>query len=445
MKVFKELLIGSSFMAFIRSSLAALFNISSRVKDPGTAGDSGSETFILSLKKEEEEKMAAVLPNPREEAIDIAIDKTHLKTNRHVIPLVQKKIPDASEKEIRIVNKSRPKDKFPHETSSYFVKIFSPYQGAYQIDLLEQSADRDPEIFPHYFLIAINVNTKYAFAFPAENKKAGTILAIIKKLIKDTKVVSLTADQEGALKSEKIIDFLTEKDISLKYITEQRHSPLALIDSFIRRLRDMNTPTVKGKKTSENPRYRDFTDKRMQKLINIHNNSLLPLLKDTTPALMQNDKKLERQYIIEKIYERERREKLKDFELPVDTKVRYILDRKPLSKHRYKVSPEYYKISGKDGMSYIIMAKDGTTKTISRWKIFPVTNPKVKFGASFENNRGQLHSIDSFNKTTKKYAVTFDMPDGTEFHDNILRSFLRGSNPQIPSLEEIAFTKRRNP
>jgi hypothetical protein len=142
------------------------------------------------------------------------------------------------------------------------------------------------------------------------------------------------------------------------------------------------------------------------------------------------------------LYERERRRKITDSELPEDTKVRYILDRDPLSKKRYKVSPEYYKIAGKDGKSFIIMAKDGTTKTISRWKLFPVRDSsKLKFGATFGNNRGELDSIQSYNSRTKEYKVNFKMPDGSLVTDNIKRIDMRGSNPQIETPLEKEFKK----
>jgi hypothetical protein len=149
---------------------------------------------------------------------------------------------------------------------------------------------------------------------------------------------------------------------------------------------------------------------------------------------MQSDTKLERQYIITKLYERERRNKLTDAELKEDTPIRYILERSPLTKHRYRISLEYYKVAGHDGLSYIIMAKDGTTKTISRWRLFPVHDvKKLKMGTSFSNNRGELDAITDYDKATRKYNVTFKMPDGTTTHDTVKAINLRGSNPQLPT------------
>jgi hypothetical protein len=382
--------------------------------------------------------------NGRSKQIDVAIDKTHLKSDRQVVPHVQKAIPDATKKEIETENATRPKDNHSHNKRNYFIPIFSSHPGAYQIDLLEQSRARDQAKYPAFFFIAININTRYAYAFPQDDKTQDSILANIKKLCASDKIVSLVSDEEAGVVSQKVIDFLNDKKISLKTITEQRHTPLAIIDNLIRQLRDMNTPTVHGKATSENPKYRDFTTRRMDKLINIHNNSVSSAT-NSTPTEMKNDSKLEKSYIIRKLYERERRMKISDAELPEGTKVRYILDKDPLTKRRYKVSPEYYQVSGKDGKSFIIMAKDGTTKTVSRWKLFPVKDStKIKFGASFGNNRGELDSIISYNDRTKEYKVRFKMPDGTLTTDKIKKLDMRGSNPQLPTPLEKEFLARHN-
>jgi hypothetical protein len=204
----------------------------------------------------------------------------------------------------------------------------------------------------------------------------------------------------------------------------------------------MNKSTVKGPRTSEDPKYRDFSPHRMQKLITIHNETIQNST-NHTPQEMKDDSQLEKAYIIKKLYERERRTKITDLDLPEGTKVRYILQKTPLTKKRYKISPEYYTISGRDGHSYIIMAKDGTTKTISRWRLFPAKNiAKLKFGTTFSSNRGELSSIESFNPTTRKYDVKFKMPDGTFYNDTISEIDIRGSTPQIKTKLERDYFKR---
>jgi hypothetical protein len=377
----------------------------------------------------------------RSKQIDLAIDKTHLKTDKQVVPHVQKAIPTATKKEIKAENATRPKDAATHDKKNYYIPIFSPHPHAYQVDLLEQSTTRDPAIYPHYFFTAINVNTRYAYAFAQPDKTADAILASIKKLKHETKIVSIVSDQEAGIVSHEVVQYLTDKKISLKTITEQRHTPLAIIDSLIRQLRDMNTPTVHTTRTSENPKYRDFSIHRMDKLINIHNSSVSSSTQHT-PQEMKDDNKLERSYIIRKLYERERRTKITDADLPDDSKVRYILEGDPLVKHRCKLSAEYYKVAGRDGLSFIIMAKDGTTKTVSRWRLFPVKDvAKLKFASTLSTNKGELLSIEAYNPRTKKYKVKFRMPDGTEYLDNITKLDMRGSNPQIATKLENDFAQ----
>jgi hypothetical protein len=217
--------------------------------------------------------------------IDRAIDKTHLKTPKQIIPHVQRSLPNTTKEQIIAENSTRPKQNNPHKKSNYYIPIFSPHPYACQIDLLEQSVNRDPTKYPHYYFIAININTRYAYAYPQENKTATDLLASLQKFkAQAINIYSIVADEEPALLSQNVIAYLTTNKISLKTITEQRHTPLAIIDNFIRQLRDMNTPTVKTQRTSDNPKYRDFSPHRMAKVINIHNQTIQILYYRTPPT-----------------------------------------------------------------------------------------------------------------------------------------------------------------
>lgn len=378
--------------------------------------------------------------------IDLAIDKTHLKETEKIYPHVVKKHPDVSKKRLDQVNKRRPKDEHPHSKKNYYYPIFSNHPYTFQIDLLEQSVDRDKSIYPGFYVIIINVNTKYAYAFPIENKNTNTLYDVIKKFVENNRVLSFISDEEGALKSNKILEFLKSKKISIKFINDKRHTALAVVDRFIRQLRDMNTPTQHTKRQSDHPKYRDFSIHRMKKLLEIYNNTKHSGT-GYTPTEMKNDRDLEKKYIIKKLYELERRRKITDFELENDTFVRYILPKDPMKKRRYKVSPEAYKISHREGNAYVLMAADGTTRTIARWRLFPLgkTLPKnMKFANTFGTNTGTISKIISFNERTRRYKVEFVMPDGRKFIDNIHQRDLRGTTPQIMSPVEREFFNKVN-
>ena len=381
-----------------------------------------------------------------DQQIDLAIDKTHLRTSKKIHPHVLKKHPDVSMEKLEKVNKTRPKDEYPHKKENYYYPIFSNHPYTFQIDLLEQSHDRDADNYPAFFVIIINVNTKYAYAIPIEDKKQNTIYNVIKDFCENHRVISFICDEEGAFQSNKVLDWLTEHKISMKLITEKRHSALSVIDKFIRTLRDMNTPTVHSQRQSNDPKYRDFTVHRMNKLLKIYNKTVHDS-HGYTPKAMEKDIKLEKKFIIRKLYQLNRRRKITDFELQPNMFVRYILPKDPKKKHRFKVSPEAYKISHKEGNAYVIMAADGTTKTVSRWRLFPLgynLPAKMKFANTFGTNTGTVSRIISYDRNKRTYDVEFVMPDGTTYNDTIHERNLRGTTPQVKSPLEKQFFAENN-
>ena len=90
--------------------------------------------------------------------IDLAIDKTHLKSSKKIAPHVQRQYVDATPERVDRVNRTRPRDEHPHKKKNYYYPIFSNHPYTFQIDLLEQSHDRDKQKYPAYFVIIINVN-----------------------------------------------------------------------------------------------------------------------------------------------------------------------------------------------------------------------------------------------------------------------------------------------
>ena len=263
-------------------------------------------------------------------------------------------------------------------------------------------------------------------------------------------IKSLCCDEEPAFLSEKCVNMLKAKGCSLKVITDERHSALAVIDRFIRTLRDMNTPTVKKQdnnpdeiRQSDNPKYRDLSVHRMRKLLDIYNNTIHSS-DGMTPLDMEGDSRAEIKYIIRKIYERERRRKITDFELTPGTYVRYILPNDKNKKRRYKVSREAYKISHKEGNAYAIEAEDGTIRIVSRWRLFPIGKslpPKHEWGRTFgkQAQKGTAEKILDHDPKHKKYQVEFKMNDGTRYIQWVSYRDLRFNNPQVLSPLEHEF------
>jgi hypothetical protein len=279
------------------------------------------------------------------------IDRSHWETPHKVVEYVQKKQRKhgravSSEEEIRqkleeklTVGAHRGRGDL---RDHYAIPIYANHHFQYAIDLLVQSAKQTGEndggkVYPPYFFIAINTNTKYAFAYRADSKDSGTLLRCLKLLWRETdkNIRSVVSDEEKGLDAAELKAWYTKHEIGHKIITTQNHTGLAIVDRFIRTLRDMNTPARYSKELSHHRKYRDFTEKRMNHLVKIYNNTLHETIK-MTPKEMQDDREAETKYIIKKLYQVERRKKISDFELPVGTWVRYIVPRDPQKKNRYQ-------------------------------------------------------------------------------------------------------------
>jgi hypothetical protein len=184
--------------------------------------------------------------------------------------------------------------------------------------------------------------------------------------VKQPMIVKITADEEGGLGACKA--WLASQHIDLQTFPSERHSVLGVVDRFIRTLRDMNAK--QQDKTSDHRDVRDFTTSRLYKLIDEYNNSLHTST-GKTPLEMQTNPDLQKKYIIKKIYEQNRREKISDYDLPVGTWVRFMIPRDFTKKRRFQVSPEVVEIVGKEGKGFVVQAGN-QQKTMSRWRLFPV-------------------------------------------------------------------------
>jgi hypothetical protein len=168
-------------------------------------------------------------------------------------------------------------------------------------------------------------------------------------------------------------------------VESDRHSALGVVDRFIRELRDMNARSGKETKgaTGEARKYRDFTPKRMARLINIHNTSFHSSI-EMTPLEMETHPEEQKKYIIKKVYEANRRKKISDFELKTGTWVRFMIPRNMMEKRRYQFSNEIVEIVGKDGNAWICKAADKTTKKLARWRLLVADPSKFKKLKTFD-------------------------------------------------------------
>jgi hypothetical protein len=352
-----------------------------------------------------------------DEQIKDLINESHARSRLKILHYVKNRLPAASKEQIFAVFDSlKPKDKYKmssgEHSKHYYVPIFTPFRGGYQIDIIEQS--RGGTDVPKYFFVAINVNTRFGFAKAMKRKSADEMIEVLNAFsenMKDNPIHQITADEDSAWNNNKVEEWLKEHKIKSRYIRSDRHSALGTIDRFIRTLRDMNTRDDDGKVSDK----RDFTDDDIQKYIQLYNSTFHSSIQ-MSPEEMQKNPDAEKKYIIEKVYEMNRREKITDYNLKVGSWVRYMIPRKMIGKRRFQVSPGVVQIVRKEGHAYICMAKDGSTVTIARWRLFPVQKEGYEIEATLGEATGIVKRIVSKKKRGRKtlYEVEWETPEGVD-------------------------------
>jgi hypothetical protein len=379
------------------------------------------------------------------------IDDSHVQTLAKVIAYVHRMEDQLGRRrthEEQIKWALQEQKRFPSKRSRgdvrkhYYHPIYANHFGQYQIDLLVQSKDRNKNKHPHYFFIAINTNTRYAFALPLARKKIPDMLMALNRLIEAVPVRGLVSDQEPALMSAEVGQWAEEHEITYHFIPNQNHSALCIVDRFIRTLRDMNTPSYRSMKNSDDPDFRDFTVERMAQLVELYNNHLHSSI-GMAPIDMQGSRESEEQYIVKKLYETHRRQRIEDYDLPMGTWAQFIVPHEPNEKHRYQVTPEVYQVRAKAGNHYVIMAKDGATRTIPRWRLLPVPDEEVRSHLRVastigDGNTGMVKKIVAHYprrarraKDVETYDVEWVTPDGEptiETRETV--AYLRSFQPQ---------------
>ena len=369
------------------------------------------------------------------------IDKCHLRTFRKTWSFLHPKHPELTKEQLKRVIKKRLKDpQISGEDLKRMNPVFANHYGAWMTDLLENQADWSPR----YFMVFIHINSRYAAAYPLDGKSAEDLLQILQVFTNEFKCVSLSSDEEKAMVSNEVRRFLEAQKISQRVVLEQHHESLSIIDRFIRTLRDMNIVTEKSRRESGDKKYRNFTVKRMNKLLDIYNNTVHSGT-GCTPKEMLNNKALEKIYIVKKLKKKAKVVSERGYMLDDGVYVRYLLPKKLMKKRRFRYSRECYKIDGREGNLFILKAKDGNTMLAPRYRLLVLGAVKpnnIKWASTIEGvSKGVVTRIIGYDKDKQKYTVMFDDGDGRETQDVIPVRNLRERFPTVMSKLERDFFK----
>ena len=371
-----------------------------------------------------------------ENQINSYIDTLHFSSFKKVIDKVKRHFPNASNAEIRNAIKKRIHDKRIHRNTKriYQVKVFSKFTGAWITDIYDNLAGNDPR----YWQLFINVNCRFVEAYPLSNKTKDSINTVLRQFVNRYHPRKITSDEEPGLVANENLQYLKDNTCGLYIIQEQNHSALSLIDRFIRTLRDMNRPADGSNDCSTDDEFKYIDRNKMTSLLTLYNNTIHSSTGHTPYDMIQNQT-LEEDYIDKCIDGKMRQQEIADFKLQEGSLVRYYLDDDAMTKKRSNISRETYKIESRAGNVYTIIALDGTTRDLPRWKLIHVDpDEKYVLGKTLGTDKGVVERINR-EVSNNRVDVKWKMPDGSNYNQVINKRDLRYPTPQFESKLERDF------
>jgi hypothetical protein len=94
-----------------------------------------------------------------------------------------------------------------------------------------------PPIYP-YYLVLININTRYVELHYLQNKSSNSVLNVLKYIFNKLTIISLESDEEKSFLPFDILSYLKKHKVDYYVTNEQHHQSLGIIDRFIRTMRD---------------------------------------------------------------------------------------------------------------------------------------------------------------------------------------------------------------
>jgi hypothetical protein len=273
-------------------------------------------------------------------------------------------------------------------------------------------------IYP-YYLILININTRYAQIHHLQKRSSRSILNALKYIFHKLTIKSFESDEEKSFVSSIILTYLKKHKVDYYVITEQQYQSLAIIDCFIRTMRDY----LKKNESGDNSKITRF--------VNAYNNTIYNET-ELSPKQMQNDKQLEVNYVITKLSEHANVENQPGYKVDISDKVRLIESKHTMKKTRYNITPYYFVISGINGKSIIISAADGSVKTVTRPRIISLKSNEISLKQAKTipgTSLGSVTKILNYNPKKDTCKNRFEIEGDDYYIDNISSKELRVNKP----------------
>ena len=147
-----------------------------------------------------------------------------------------------------------------------FLPIYSESPYAFQIDLTFFPRYKKQNDNNYVLFTAININSRFAYAYYSKDKNMNTILDILKQMEKKTIINSIYCDEGTEFNNKEFKDFCEKESINLIMFKDDSHK-LGIINRFHRTLKDKLTKYFNAE---DSVRWVDVIDD----IINNYNNTI---------------------------------------------------------------------------------------------------------------------------------------------------------------------------
>jgi hypothetical protein len=243
----------------------------------------------------------------------------------------------------------------------------------------------------------------------------------------------MVSDQDSAFLAGDTVDQFKKRGIKLSTTIDTNHHILGPINRLMRTL-----PDQRGHEKGP------FTRKDMETQMDIYNNNRHSAIR-TAPNQMNWEKEQE---FIKRA--EEKKKKVKDYDIKVGDSVRYLLpyaheDNQPKAqKPRTNYTKDTFKVIQRNGRSFILQAKDGSTDTVAGFNLRVEKDTKrYPHGEEIKHGkRGAIETVKDYNIKNHNYTVKYE---GDSREQTLSERNMRESQPTKLSLEERRYWVRKCP
>lgn len=201
------------------------------------------------------------------------------------------------------------------------------------------------------FLLAVEITSRKAYAYPVKGKDTEAALAAIKQFVNETKPVGISSDNESSFNSHMVQDYFKEEGIEHKMYRPDDHHAMGILDRLARTIKEMFQKYFLGNNTVK-------WVEALPMIIKNYNNKPHKGIDWLTPMEMDADEARQDKYRQDReTYNKGQIKKTADFE--EGDKVRILEPLKVLEKGRPRYSAEVYTIVKNVGLSYMLKDEEG--------------------------------------------------------------------------------------